>query len=105
MVIRTRRQRILQVLGLYAMAAAAVAYFGFHAWHGDHGMKAKQQLLAEIAELGGQLERLRAERTEVERRVRLLRPEALDPDMLDQRARQMLNFTDPRELVLMTPGR
>lgn len=105
MVIRTRRQRILQVLGLYAVAAAAIAYFGFHAWHGDHGMVAKQQLVAEIAALQGQLDRLKAERVEVERRVKLLRPEALDPDMLDQRARQMLNFADPRDLVLLTPAR
>jgi cell division protein FtsB len=105
MVIRTRRQRILQILGLYAVAASAIAYFGFHAWHGDHGMVAKQQLVAEIAALQGQLDRLKAERAEVERRVKLLRPEALDPDMLDQRARQMLNFADPRDLILLTPAR
>ncbi len=101
MVVRTKRQRILQALGLYAVAAALIGYFGFHAYHGEHGIHAKQQFLGQIDELNGQLVVLRKEKAEVARRVALLRTDAIDPDMLDERAREILNFADPRDLVLV----
>jgi cell division protein FtsB len=46
------------------------------------------------------LDALKAERATWERRVSLLRPESIDPDMLDERARVLLNYADPRELTL-----
>jgi cell division protein FtsB len=101
MVVRTKRQRILQALGLYALAAALIGYFGFHAYHGEHGIHAKQQFLGQIEDLNGQLAVLRKEKAEVARRVALLRTDAIDPDMLDERAREILNFADPRDLVLV----
>ena len=39
------------------------------------------------------------ERARWERRVLLLRP-GIDPDMLDERARTLLNYADPRDLTL-----
>ena len=35
-----------------------------------------------------------------ERRVSLLKSESIDPDMLDERARSLLNYADPRDLTL-----
>lgn len=46
-----------------------------------------------------------AERQELERRVALLRPESLDPDMIDERARASLNVVQPQELAILRPGR
>ena len=43
---------------------------------------------------------LRAERANWERRVALLQSQSIDADMLDERARALLNYTDPRELTL-----
>lgn len=88
-------------MGLYAAAAALIAYFGFHAYHGERGIHAKQQFIVQIDDLSGQLATLRKEKAEVARRVSLLRAEAIDPDMLDERAREILNFVDPRDLVLI----
>jgi cell division protein FtsB len=48
-----------------------------------------------------ELERVTAERKEWEHRVSLLRSDKLDPDLLDERARMMLNYAHPRDLVLM----
>ena len=48
----------------------------------------------------GQLDALKAERANWERRVSLLKSESIDPDMLDERARVLLNYADPRELTL-----
>ena len=50
--------------------------------------------------LSDELESLKAERAIWERRVALLRPQSIDPDMLDERARVLLNYADPRELTL-----
>ena len=46
------------------------------------------------------LDALKAERANWERRVSLLKSESIDPDMLDERARVLLNYADPRELTL-----
>jgi cell division protein FtsB len=35
-----------------------------------------------------------------ERRVVLLRPGSIDPDMPDERARALLNYADPSDLTL-----
>ena len=40
-------------------------------------------------------------RGRLERDVALLRPESLDPDMLDERARAILNLAHPDDLVMM----
>ena len=37
----------------------------------------------------------------LERDVALLRPESLDPDMLDERARAILNLAHPDDLIMM----
>jgi cell division protein FtsB len=47
------------------------------------------------------LERVKAERKQWEHRVSLLRADKLDPDLLDERARAMLNYAHPRDLTLM----
>ncbi len=36
----------------------------------------------------------------LERRVQLLRPDSLDPDMLEERARKVLNFAKKDEVVI-----
>ena len=41
-----------------------------------------------------------AERKVWEHRVSLLHADRLDPDLLDERARAMLNYAHPRDLVL-----
>jgi cell division protein FtsB len=85
---------------LYTIAALVIGYFGVNAYSGNRGLRAKQDLDQQIAELGAELDALKAERAVWERRVSLLKPESIDPDLLDERARVLLNYTDPRELTL-----
>jgi len=44
---------------------------------------------------------VKAERAQWERRVALLRPDRIDPDMLDERARALLGYVDARDLTLL----
>lgn len=101
MVIRTRLRSVLSALALYLLAGLTVAYFGMHAYSGNHGLRAKEDLAIQMKELSGELNRMRAERTEWERRVALLRSDGLDPDMLEERARAMLDYVHPRDLVMV----
>ena len=89
------------VLTLYTIAALVIGYFGVNAYSGNRGLRAKQDLDEQIAQLNGELAGLRAERATWERRVLLLRSGSIDPDMLDERARALLNYADPRELTLL----
>jgi cell division protein FtsB len=100
MVTRKRLRAVLNALALYTIAALVIGYFGVNAYSGNHGLRARQDLDQQIAQLSDELEGLKAERATWERRVALLRPQSIDPDMLDERARVLLNYADPRELTL-----
>jgi cell division protein FtsB len=100
MVTRRRIRTVLNALALYTIAGLLIGYFGVNAYTGNRGLLAKQDLDRQISELSGELAALQAERANWERRVALLRPESIDPDMLDERARAMLNYADPRDLTL-----
>jgi cell division protein FtsB len=82
------------------LASLAVAYFGYHALQGGRGLMAYARLNQEVA-LAEQVLRLaEAERLRLERRVGLLNPQQLDPDMLDERARETLGLLHPDEVVM-----
>ncbi len=83
------------------LALSAGGYFGYHLQNGDHGLKARANLEARTEVLEGELAGLREVKQRIERDVALLRPESLDPDMLDERARAILNLAHPDDLVMM----
>lgn len=103
MVTQTRMRAILQGLMLYMGALALIGYFGVNAYIGDHGLEAKRAYKIAIFKLNDELVEVRSEREGWERRIALLRPDKLDPDMLDERARSTLNFVHPSELTLILP--
>jgi cell division protein FtsB len=100
MVTRKRLRSILTTLGLYVMAALLIGYFGVNAFSGNRGLKAKEDIDHQIASLSADLDRLKHERLQWDRRVALLKSDKLDPDMLDEQARALLDDTDPRDLTL-----
>jgi len=100
MVTRKRLRTFLATLGLYVAVALLIGYFGVNAYSGNHGLRAQKDLDQQIAQSSVELAGLKAERVNWERRVSLLRSNRLDPDILDERARALLDYVDPRELVL-----
>jgi cell division protein FtsB len=105
MVIRPRIRAFLTALGLYMLAVLFIGYFGVNAYTGKNGINARQGLDQQIEELATELERARAERVLWERRVALLKSDQIDPDMLDERARQLLNYVDPHDVTVMVRPR
>jgi cell division protein FtsB len=84
-----------------ALCAAFLTYFGFHAYHGEFGIYSKYRLEARAAELQAQLDVVKAERVELERRVQLLQDGTLEKDMLDEQARKALNLSHADEITIM----
>jgi cell division protein FtsB len=101
MVTRPRLRSFFAALGLYVLVGLLIGYFGLHAYSGDHGLRARQEFGRQIAALDKQLDEATAERDLWERRVKLLKSESVDPDMLDERARALLDYVDARDLILI----
>ena len=96
------RRRIRRV-SVSFLGISATFYFVFHVFHGDRGLIAWVQLRQQALELEATAEKISAKRRYLENKIRLLHPQSLDPDMLDERARLMLNFGHPDELIILDP--
>jgi len=97
------RQRLRHVLGPLT-GAALIAYFGYHAVQGDRGLLAWWSLRYEIEKADYELAAVTAEKKIIEHRVSLLRPESLDRDMLEERARAMLGVVHKDDLIVPDPS-
>ncbi len=103
MITRKRLRNVLLALGFYALSGAAVGYFAYHAHHGERGLHAKATYKIRIAQLDQELKGVRTEKADWERRVALLRADNLDRDLLDERARALLNGAHPNDVVIILP--
>lgn len=79
---------------------AALGYFAWHGVYGSRGMERLQARQFEVHRLQEQLATLTTERTRLEQRMALLRPQSIDPDMLDEKARALLEFAHPNDRVI-----
>ena len=78
-----------------------LGYFTYHLMVGDHGLDARSRLQSQVKSVEGELKGLQAVRERLDRDVALMRAGKLDPDMLDERARIILNFSHPNDIVIM----
>ena len=83
------------------LSACAVAYFGYHVIEGDRGLIAWLQVSQEIERAEAEAASRGAEVGRLEKMVTLLRPEALDSDMLDERSRVVLGLAHPDEIIVL----
>ena len=105
MVTHRRRRSILTAFALYILAAAFIGYFAVNAFTGNHGLRAQQDLEQQMASIKDELDGLKSERAEWEQRVSLLRSDRIDPDMLEERGRALLDYVDPRDVTLLLKPR
>lgn len=100
MVVRTRIRAVVIPLVLYAVCGSAAAYFVWHAQNGPRGLKAKAELKRQTVELAAELEQVKAERETWRHRVLLFQTRAIDRDLLDEQARDLLDRVDKRDVVI-----
>jgi len=77
-------------------------YFGYHAVKSMHKLAL---LESDVAKTKAKLVTVKARRQALERRVSLLRPGSLDPDMLDERARAAVNAARAEDIVIFRSKR
>ncbi len=75
-------------------------YFTFTAVQGNNGLFQRIQVEAERDRLTAELDRMRAQVARMEILTRRLSDEYLDLDLLDERARDVLGYVRPDEIVL-----
>lgn len=95
--LRLRARHIVgPVLGI-----CAILYFAYHAVRGDRGLLALRQLSQRVDMARLEHAAIKARRMALEHKVQLLNPKSLDPDMLDERARVMLNYGLEDEITII----
>jgi cell division protein FtsB len=83
-----------------AALAFLIAYFAIHAFTGDQGLLTSGQRNETLIAKSKELAALKAQRQDLEARAHLLRDQSLSRDLLEERARSLLGFADPRDYVV-----
>jgi cell division protein FtsB len=83
-----------------ALFLSLVGYFLWNATQGERGLQSYAIREQQLKVVQNELDRTLLEQKGWDRRVTALRPQRLDPDMLDERARSMLNVADPADIVV-----
>lgn len=95
-----RRFDLLVALGCVAL----LGYFAWYALKGPRGLPYLETLHQQQASLSLELDQARKTREDLEARVKLMRPESVDPDLADQLARDNLDMARPGELIVRLPN-
>ena len=81
-----------------------ISYFAYHAaFMVATALSPGSRCRTHVSELSSQqLNEVRQSREQLDRQVALLRPESLDPDLLDERARATLDLVHPDDIVIFS---
>lgn len=82
-----------------ALFLLLIAYFVWNALQGAHGLRAYAERQKDRVAAQAELDRARTELATWQRRVDGLRTR-IDGDALDERARAMLNMSDPQDVIV-----
>ena len=89
---------LIVCLGLLSL----IGYLSWHAINGERSFSQAERIAERIETLGAEREKVRSERVALDARVALIRPESIDPDLLEELARVKLGFVGPNDVVLYT---
>jgi cell division protein FtsB len=100
MIIRELRRRAQRFI-VPSLVICLVAYFMYHLIQGGRGLLAMRELEQTLAEYRQRVGDLKEKHDQMLQKVRLLRPESLCPDMLEERAKAVLGYTRKNEQVVL----
>lgn len=83
-----------------AILLLLILYFGVQALTGERGLLGGAERDRLLAQRQAELAALTEQRQDLEVRVRYLRTDNLSRDLLEERARVILGFADPRDYVI-----
>jgi cell division protein FtsB len=102
-VLREMRRR-LKTWVAPVFGIAATFYFAYHLVEGDRGLRAWVRVTQDLHVAKDNLAATSEERAALARKVAHLRPDQLDPDLLDAQVRRTLDVVLPDEIVIMKPA-
>ncbi len=82
------------------LLACTVVYFAYYAIQGERGLFGYLRIVENISQVEAALQESIRERDRLARRVRLLRRDALDTDILDEQSRRVLGIAHPDDVVI-----
>jgi hypothetical protein len=88
-------------VALYAVAFAVAGFFISQAQQGQRGLEAKQELRQQELRILAELDKLKIERGDWERKVAMFRIDALDRDLLDERVRRVISRVHRHDVVIL----
>ena len=83
-----------------AALALLIVYFSVQGFTGPGCLLRRDQRSAALVAKAQELTGLERQRHDLETRAQLLRDESLSRDLLEERARSLLGFADPRDYVI-----
>ena len=95
----------LKSLSAPFLGVSVTLYFAYHILHGERGLLAWWKLQKQVSTAEITAAATGSKKSNLENQVRLLNPSNLDLDMLEERARLMLNYGHPDEVVILDPER
>ncbi len=98
-----RRPKLFDVL----VCAGCVAMLSFFHWHATKGPRSLENHALQVARLEAReadLAKVRARRDAIEARVKLMRPESVDPDLASQLVREKLGYEKVNSIVVNLPN-
>jgi len=98
--IRHSVTRFFGTLVIPAICGATVAYFGYYTICGTRGLLALTDTNARLAVAREQLASLTDQRNRLEHRIQLLKPGSVDPDLVEEIARQKLLGSVPGQIAI-----
>src|SRR5690606_12695728 len=98
---RLKRPPFWRPLGFTASLLAFQFYLGYSAISGQFGIESREQIKAEIEILEDRSAALQAELDAYKHRISLMNPRHLDPDLITERARALLNMANADDILIM----
>ena len=78
------------------------AYFSYHLVQGNRSLLRYMQLNSQISAQQETLAFKQQERAAIEEKVIMMRPETLNPDLLEERIQSVLGYVGPDDYILST---
>ena len=102
MIVRELRRRIHRYF-IPSLFFCLTLYFVYSLFQGGRGMFALKGLEEEIKSLQIQRDTLQERHDQLAHKVKLLHPESLCPDLLEERAKEVLGYAHKNEEILIIP--
>ncbi len=98
---RLKRPSFWRPLALTVILLAFQGYLGYSALSGQFGIESREQIMGDIQVLRDKSSALQAEIDSYRHRVSLMAPRRLDPDLVTERARALLNMAHAEDILVM----